>query len=528
MTDRHLPADPAARPELLGIGLAFVLGLVLTHPVSAFLLAKPPVFEHWFDQGQYLASARALHHGDLDPAWHWYPLLYPLLLAPLAGLPSLYQTGIVDLACYLVAYWGFREVARQFGVSGIACVVIFLLSTLAWPRLEGQWLMPWTTTPSAALIWLALAWTTRTVDPVRGGVLTVGRAAALGAVLALIPLGRPGDAPVSAVIGAIAVFGLIRNSRRWRLLSAMVAAGLVVAGAGVLLHVAIHGARPSPYMLLSAAYGANFAWTGWKAYLLLVEPRPWYPEGEGLLRIVPWLPFGLAGLLMLLADARRRVLGLLLLVPAAIYAAVMLAYIDLLPSGLWTFGNIHYFKWLFPALALGLVNWLACFRHRRLAAIAAVAPLLVLGALRFDPVVAAPERPARLLAFADVDEGKGEGANRVYFARSSITDARGPMRNYFEYHQVPAPGQGLVLAEALRRDFAGREVWYDVARDVSWPYNPMRVDPAPLPGAFPRVPVARFAPRLTMGWPCWLPPYGCPVALPLAPAARSGAKDEPA
>ncbi len=517
MTAPSFPAKSTGRTELLLVGLVFVVGVILTYPIPVLLLDKPPKFALWFDQGQYLASARALLHGDLAAARHWYPLLYPLLLAPIAWLPSLLQTTLVDLVCFLATFLGFREVAGRIGLAGWRLVALFLVSTVLWPRLGSQWLLPWTTTPSAALIWLALASTSRTLDREAARAMPLRSAALLGAMLALIPLGRPGDAPVAAIVGAIAGIGLLRHGRRWRVLGAMAAAGLAVAAAGLALHLAIYGARPSPYMLLSRAYGANFSWIGWKAYLLLVEPRPWYPEGEGLLRVLPWLPAGLAGLLLLLADPRRRMLGLLLLLPALAYAAVMLAYIDLLPSGLWKFNNVHYFKWLVPVFVLGLAHWLAILRRAPARALLALAPLLALGALRLEPVAVAGAAPARLVAFA----GVAAEVNRVYFARSSIGDAAGPMRNYFEYHQVPAPGQGLVLAEALRRDFAGNEQWFDPARGVAWPFNPMEIDEAPLPGVFPRAPLARYAPALTIGWPCWLPPYACPVALPRPDQARN-------
>lgn len=501
----------SALSELAIVALAFLVGVVLSHPIPMLLLEQPPRFASWFDQGQYLTSARALFHGDLSPGQHWYPMLYPLLLAPFAGLPPLVQTTLVDTACFLAAYWGFREVARLVGLTGISSAVVFLLSTVAWPQIGSGWLMPWTTTPSAALIWLALAWTTRTLDRDHPQALSLRRAAALGVVLALIPLGRPGDVPVAALIGAIAAWGLIRHERRWDALGAIIGAGLAVVALGLALHLAIHGPRPSLYMLLSAAYGTNLAWTGWKAYLLLVEPRPWYPEGYGLLRVLPWLPFGLAGLLLLLlADARRRMLGLLLVLPAAACTVVMLAYIDLLPSGLWAFGNVHYFKWLLPALALGMVHWLSRLRHRPAAAALAVTPLLLLGALRLDPVPVAADRPARLVVFEGVDD---DGA-LVYFGHSSVEDAAGAQRNLLDVHLVPAPDQHRVLGEALRRDFAGNEVWHDVPRGVSWPVNPMEVATRPLHGPFPRRPVARYAPALGIGWPCWLPPYACPVTLP--------------
>ena len=43
------------------------------------------------------------------------------------------------------------------------------------------------------------------------------------------------------------------------------------------LHLRIYGFHPTPYMLGEQAIGFEFSRLGWKTYLLLIEPRPWYP-----------------------------------------------------------------------------------------------------------------------------------------------------------------------------------------------------------------------------------------------------------
>jgi hypothetical protein len=87
--------------------------------------------------------------------------------------------------------------------------------------------------------------------------------------------------------------------------------------------------------------------------------------------------------------------------------------------------------------------------------------------------------------------------------------------NLLDVHLVPNQA-GLVLAEPLRRPFMGDEQWLWPGQD---PLNRpgaafASFQDTPLPGAFPRQDVGRYRPHVTLGWPCWLPPYDCPVSLP--------------
>jgi len=214
---------------------------------------------------------------------------------------------------------------------------------------------------------------------------------------------------------------------------------------------------------------------------------------------------------LLRPDSRR--LALLLGAPALAYAVVMIAYVDLLPSGLWAFRNFHYFKWLMPLMGLFGYDLVSSFGRARIASLVAIGLVFAASSLRFEAVAAPPEAPARLLVFKAPDEEWG----RLYFESSVITDRDGLLRNTFEYHQVP-DARGLVYAEALRRDFAGDERWTDSPASVVWPVkDPTPYVLKPMLGGEGRIPLARYQSRLAVGWPCWLPPYGCPTTLPGAP-----------
>lgn len=464
----------------------------------------------WADQTRYLSSARAFVALDLSPASHWYPLLYPLLVAPLTGLAPWLAFGIVDLACLLIAFGGFDRVAGRFGIGRWPASAIFAATTLLYPQIVDQWLYPWTTTLSAALIWQAIAMSLDMAErrrPFRG------EAARLGVILSLIPLTRPADALVIAVLGG---FALLPHATRPRCVLIAAAAGGACVLAYALLHLAIYGAAATPYMRLSTEFGFSFAHFGWKAYVLLIEPRPWFPEGHGLLVHCPWLILGTAGLVTSLCrDAGRRRAAACLGAAAAVYSVAMIAYVDLLPSGLWHYNNVHYFKWLLPLFGLFAVTYLRdARRHPRTAALVLVT-LTALSAVRMAPVRAAAGSPARLLLFAYHDPA----FEPVYMAESTIDDQARTYRNFYEYHQV-SDRRGTIHAIALRGDFEGGERWWGKAPAATpWPQTspiPAQVAPPALAGPWPRRPVARFAVGLAWGWPCWWPGSACTVIPPVA------------
>ncbi|UAK24451.1 hypothetical protein [Sphingomonas nostoxanthinifaciens] len=463
---------------------------------------------HWSDQSLYLTSAKAFARFDLSPDRHWYPLFYPLVAAPFTILSGQVPFLFVDIACYLVAFASFCRVALLFGVARAIAMPIFLATTILYPIIGKRWAEPWTTTPSAALIWLALACALPLLkSPTPARALTVRSAITLGATLALIPANRPADIVISLLIMGCCAGTLVFDRTRDRFALVAIASGVSVATLYGLLYLAIYGLRPTDYMQLSAAFGLNLRWLGWKSYILLVEPKPWFPQGRGLLVVCPWLPLGAAGLLAAsLRYSRARACAACLLAVAAVYASVMLGYVDLLPSGLWYYQNVHYFKWLLPLFGLFAWLFLRDVRSAPWLSGAMLAGVLMLTCIRLYPVPVASDAPARAVVF----DRPAAGDETIYMARSTISDRGGLQRNFFDYHQVAAGPR--VIAIAARRDFAGGEAWRgNAAADVPWPPSPHGVVTfdQPLPGRWPRGAVARYAVGWTIGWSCWLPPYAC-------------------
>jgi len=496
--------------DVVVCAFVYVAAVLASFPVSVILGKSPPRFTLWFDQGKYLAASSAFLHFNLDQHRHWYPFLYSLCLAPFAWLPTLTAVLVPDCLFFLMAFVGFRSVFSEFAISRRACVVLFLFATVAYPVTGDSWIQPWTTTLSAGLVWTALALAIRIVKTTDAELDHAGaRCIGLGVVLGLLPLCRPADAIMAVPIVLPVLAKLARHRLGWSMLARMILAGTAVIGIGGCVYLGIYGPHPSGYLKLSAVYGANFAWFGWKAYLILIDPRPWYPYGYGVLKIMPWLLLGLAGITVQIFSRKNRMITAILLATASVYSVMMISYVDFLPSGLWKFGNFHYFKWLIPMFAAFAWIFVRDFAHRPVASTIALVVAGLPAMLHIDAMPAARDEPARLVLFPAVRASFDD----VYFARSGLTDRQGTQRAVYDFHPVPGDG-GSVYAEPLRRDFAGDERWIFPADRLSWPDNGAPVRRIVLPGPFPMQPQARYKATVGFGWPCWLPPYACPTDLP--------------
>lgn len=486
--------DPSAP---IAIGVFLLLSLIRAGPRALILGSR---WHGWFDQSRYYASTLAFAHGDLSAARHWYPLVYSLLAVPACALLPHNPYLLLDALCVGIVAECVRRVAALFGIGRWTALVLFLATGLGYPGLQNAWLEPWTSTLSAAFIWLLIARTGAIVAVAEPPAPAPRNAAWLGALAALIALTRPADAVVALVLGG----GLAIHLAARRALSVRIA-GAALAGAAApllgyaLLYLAIYGLRPTDYMRGSVEIGLSFTDFGWKASVLLLDPRPWFPGRDAMLRGMPWLALGLAGALVALLRGPRAIRGYVAMLLAAVtaYVVILTAYVDLVPPGLWKFGNIHYFKWIFPLFGLLAWRFLRDARACPRTSLAVLAAIVAVTGLRFDAVPAAAGEPARR---ADFRAPPGDW-NRVYFAQSVVTDGHRLRRTFLGYRQVP--DGTIVRAIALRRDFAEPIAWYGdglpqrtgVPRDGAATL---------LRGAWPAAPLRRW--RAVLGWgaPCWL------------------------
>jgi len=435
----------------------------------------------WGDQGFYYRSARALWAGDLDPGRHWYPLGYSILGAPFSFLGS-HPFFLVDLIALVAAYAAFILFARRIGVSSAIAALLFLLTSCADTLVFEQWAIPWNTTPAAAVIWMLLAVSAGHLQGDRRPFL-------LGLLAGALPLLRPTDGIVGGIcLVWIAVADLRTGRLSWR------DALLVTAGAAVpvlpylALHLAIYGLNPSQYMLNSRLIGFTAHNLVWRAYVLLIEPRQWFFAGQGLIRRMYWLLLGFAGVLWAL---RRGGAAALLAACLIAYGTLFLCYVDLLPTGLWTYKNVHYFKWMFPGF--GLLAWLLLgelFRGRRLAW-AALAAVFLLSCIRVTPRPAGPNELANMV---DIPGPAATEADTTMEPRLFVVDDLGTALNVITMRAFPFPSGDGVRVIGLRRDFLGTvKRGFSPGPDMSAATGPQR----------------RWAEQIGFGFPCWLPAGAC-------------------
>ena len=484
-------------PVLPGALVLAVLytALYLAHPSLPGNRGDEPLgWWGWFDQSQYIRSARHLGARDLAAGAHWYPLGYALLAAPFTRLMPIHPFFFVDLAALLAAYAGFVSFARLVSVPAPVGVLLFLLTGAASSRIALSWVEPWNSTASAGAIWLLLALTaaqlaaTDDETPRR----RLGRLAAIGLLGTAIVAIRPTDAFIPVLwVGGAALRAVLSGRARWADAAALGAGAGVVAIPFAILYLAIYGPQPSEYMRHSRTLGFAFAELPWKIVILLLQPRPWFPTGAALAARLPWLVPSFAGMVpaVLAARGATRLALALLASSIGLYWALFFSYIDLLPPGLWRYRNIHYFKWTWPGLGLFAFLWLrALAGPARKVAIASLAVVFLLMCVRLTPILVAESAPARMIQFA----AGSRDWHDVYFGDYRLADSAGEMTNVADMRGMPDASGLRVIA--LRRPFAGAVRFVDS-------HAARAIEPGP--------PLRRWAARVGLGYPCWLPPYPC-------------------
>lgn len=396
----------------------------------------------WFDQSKFLESTQALARFDFSPMQHLYPFGYALLGAPFVRMMPEHPFFFVDLASLLIAYVGFISFASRCGIGPRWSAILFILAGAADPALFEQWVIPWNTSPLAAVMWLLFATAAAHMEGERRPVF-------LGLLAAGVPILRPTDALIAGVpVLASLAADLAKHRLRPRDVAVFTVAALVPLAAYGALHLAVYGPRPSDYMRAAGSIGFTLHNFGLKSYLILVDPRAWIGGGEGLLRRCPWLILGFAGLL----TAFRRPVTAMLSVALVVHGVLYLSYVDLLPTGFWRYMNVHYWTFTFPGFALLgflLLRDLVEPRHRAIAVGALIGVLLLL-CIRLDPVAAAPDQSADAL---DLPAGRRD-FNTIYMSSSlHVTDADGTLENIKQVRAIPL-GDGVRIL-ALTRSLVG-------------------------------------------------------------------------
>ena len=446
----------------------------------------------YWDQSHYLRSAHALNALDFRASEHWYPFGYALLGAPFASGTHGHAYLLPDLVCLLAAMVGFVFVCRRLEVGGVVAPAMFLFATLGGRYLRHVWVEPWNTTLSAALIWTCFALYVlyeTTASPRRGA----ARFAPFltGCLFPFLFITRLTDAPVIAML--FLGFVLRPGSSR-RVCSAIgreVAAGALLTGLPLLaLWLFIYGFAKPPYLQNSMALGFDPSTLAWRSYLLLITPDGWFVDGAGLFARWPWLLPGVACAIcapFITRSAERRVL-LTLSGAIFVYFVLFCMYTDLAPSGLWTYHNVHYFKWCFPGLLLLGYKLIEHWRVNRFAAVVACVFVLLLTCIRVIPKPVAAGQGAWMIIL----NGQVSTRSMAAFNEFRFVDQAGPERAVRDIRTVPTDEGWRFIA--MHRPFVG-EVTVSGLGDSVWP-----------DGAWPEAAPAemRYDRKMAFGWPCFI------------------------
>ena len=523
----------ARRPGKAGRIDAAVMGMTALIMTALYLRAysRHPSHPHdaidvgwwtWFDQIRYFDAAVAWSQGDLDPARHWYLPGYALMAAPFIRLFSVHAFLVSDLVCLLASLWLFCRLAGHLG-AGIPHAVaygalIFAAVTSFSPLGLDIWVVPWSTTGAVPLVYACLLAALHFIAQ-PGQAKFAFRAGLAGGLVAFF---RTTDAvPLLSACAIGMTAALLRNRPGWK--SAILTAAAGMAGVTLALaalagaYLPVHGLHLSGYIAGAARVGFDWGLVPLHWVALMLDPQPWLNEGQGLIPVFPWIALGMAGFsttLLWPMRATDRLAHVTVILAVVLYTLLYLAYRDLHSDGLFRFRNYHYFKWVYPVLALYAAlllqalwparrsgNRSGFLRHFAIPGVA-LACLVALLCWRTDLRAVAVATGARV---ADDDP------DAVVFDSllTSVNDgllvpaAGGWDQIYFGAHTLTIAGQSYI-------DGADFKLFPRSAGFLLMPLRPLPAGPArlvlhddvtPDPTAKPLA----VRERVLFGLPCWLP-----------------------
>jgi hypothetical protein len=314
----------------------------------------------WFDQGKYLLSANALIKLDFAPHKHFYPPLYPAIGAIFLKWSTGHMFFAVNLLSLLWLAFTFIRFSDRY-IPRYGGVFLFLATIVFNPSIFENFVIPWTSTLSSALIAsgiLGSVW----MHGVNSGArvkLSAVRVFFVATCLGLLVPTRPLDAVVGGVIGLSLVvsYWTIRRDTRENVARGGYYLLVTIAGSiiGPLLllcfNIFVFGSPFGGYLQAASANGFFPADLAEKFVSIWLDGFTLYGESNaGLTERFPYLFLSLAGLVWVLVrgDGPLRSAAFAIVSSYILY----LPYGDLLPNGLWRYKGIHYFKWTFPFLAL--------------------------------------------------------------------------------------------------------------------------------------------------------------------------------
>jgi hypothetical protein len=241
-----------------------------------------------------------------------------------------------------------------------------------------------------------------------------------------------------------------------------------------------------------------------------IEPISTYGDGVGIFRRYPWIFFSITGMLIYSAKNTKYLIVVLCIL---FHVLFYVSYTDFIPTGIWRYFNIHYFKWIFPLL--GMFAWasirdLVLTRNYRLHGILALGLLIVLS-IRLSPYTIA----ATSAVIAEENRFDVGFQTPVTIRALDFPKASGSFNELlFNMHEVSADGKALVPIS----DFRALPMPFGVRLIFNRPLSVSRLSGAfkgqiTFDAAAP-TPVGR---RFSVSWgvPCWIAKRACPTSATL-------------
>ena len=348
-------------PYLLTVITLIYIGIYFSLPYtpSNGPEVNPLSWWGWFDQSQYLKAANALYGLDFSTDQYFYPPLYSALGAVFLVFSPNHPFFLINLICLLWFIYVFICLCDRY-LPRVVSIFLLFASTIFELTLFENFVIPWTTSLSAALLAtgiLGLIW----VQEIKAGKrshLHSWQAFLVAGSLGLMVPTRPIDALIGIVIGCAFVWSYYSLPKTVgtqqhlpRFLISIVFGALVGPAIFIGFNLWVHGAPLGNYLQVAGSNGFWIADLAEKFYSIWLNAQPLYGEaGAGLIQHYPWLFLSFAGLvwIVLRGDFVLRTIAIAI----TLFFVLYLPYGDLLPSGIWRFLNIHYFKWTIPFFAL--------------------------------------------------------------------------------------------------------------------------------------------------------------------------------
>ncbi len=406
-------------------------------------IAYPLGWLGWWDQSQYFASVQAFTSWDLAPDAHWYPFGYDLVVAPFAFVTRRHPFFLPDLGCLLVTSWLFLRIAERYGLPRWVQLLALAIGLRPSLVVFQQYVIPWNTTLSAALLMGIAYLYMRIVD--RG--LLIANGCSLAALAGALIFTRPSDC-FAVVPIAIHVAAIGCKRANIRAIVASAAVFLFIFAAGLWLYVTIYGWQRSGYMKEIARMGFPVETIPLKAYEMFVSPVAFFGGGIGIIPYMPWVAIGLLGLFyMMFSQARFCLVNISVVLLICIY----LAFPDFWPGNVWYNSCIHYFVWPFLMCALfGAVMLRDLWRSPSILRFAAVlVPVIAVAAFKYarvDLQVADLRRTDNVLTVRLAASSKINGGYVNAFINHDqsrdvrqVVDVDGRrLHNIYDYHIAPS------------------------------------------------------------------------------------------